>query len=258
MDCVVDYRSQTPRGGTPGPWRNQALRGWFRMSSLPHRGCSVEDCTNKHHSKGFCSKHLSRMQRRGTTEQNKVVRLCSVEGCKNLHRSGGLCLKHDQRMRRHGSMAEPATGPSFPERFWAKVNKNGPVHCELKTPCWLWTAYTGAAGYGRFGRQNAHRVSFLLTHGALTPGLEIDHICRVRNCVNPEHLQELTHQANVDRCLRVKNAESRDKYKTSKTSPKGHCPRGHAYDLVRKDGVRICRVCKNETNRLYRQRKAAK
>jgi hypothetical protein len=85
------------------------------------------------------------------------------------------------------------------ERFWAKVDKTD--------TCWLWTGYVHPKGYGRFypggGRGTqivyAHRFSFELAHGPMPEGMEADHLCRVRHCVNPEHLEAVTRRVNLDR-----------------------------------------------------------
>ena len=88
------------------------------------------------------------------------------------------------------------------DRFWEKVNKNGPVHPRLKTKCWLWTA-SKSNGYGQFGGpsgespERAHRVAWRLVTGVITSGFEICHECDVRACVNPSHLRLDTHRSNV-------------------------------------------------------------
>jgi len=77
-------------------------------------------------------------------------------------------------------------------RFWAKVNKT--------SECWDWTAMTERGGYGRFrihpdraGRMAlAHRVSYVIAHGALDDALELDHVCFNTRCVRPEHLRPVT------------------------------------------------------------------
>lgn len=85
------------------------------------------------------------------------------------------------------------------ERFWSKVNRQGPVHPKLKTRCWIWTAFTNPAGYGYFrlnGKsERAHRVAWLLTHGKW-PSPNALHACDVRNCVCPDHLFEGTQSDN--------------------------------------------------------------
>ena len=77
-------------------------------------------------------------------------------------------------------------------RFWMRVTKDY---------CWLWTGETATNGYGRAnidGRnQPAHRVAYEWLVGPVPDGLELDHLCAVRNCVNPVHLEPVTHQARA-------------------------------------------------------------
>jgi hypothetical protein len=86
------------------------------------------------------------------------------------------------------------------KRFWAKVNKFGPIHPVLKTRCWLWTAGINKHGYGTFtvngGYEFAHRMAWLITHGAW-PRPCCLHRCDVTSCVRPEHLFEGTRADNV-------------------------------------------------------------
>ena len=87
------------------------------------------------------------------------------------------------------------------ERFWPKVNLLG--------DCWLWLAYVNHGGYGRFrvgsmtdGTRrtvNAHRWAYEHLVGPIPEGLDLDHLCRVPGCVNPEHLEPVTHRENVAR-----------------------------------------------------------
>jgi hypothetical protein len=81
-------------------------------------------------------------------------------------------------------------------RFWPKVNKQG------LNGCWLWTGALNAQGYGKYGEGLAHRTAFILSVGSIPDGLQLDHLCRVRNCVNPDHLEPVTHLENVRRGLR--------------------------------------------------------
>lgn len=80
-------------------------------------------------------------------------------------------------------------------RFWARV--------ERSDSCWLWTGSTTKAGYGMFGAGRrgmgnlyAHRYSYEWAKGPIPAGLHIDHLCRVRNCVNPAHLEAVTQGEN--------------------------------------------------------------
>ena len=94
--------------------------------------------------------------------------------------------------------------PRLPQRFWNKV-KLGPGGC------WLWTAslkgpgYNTGRGYASFywaGKgQSGHRVAYEVLVGTIPDGLQVDHLCRVRRCVNPEHLEPVTHRENVRRGL---------------------------------------------------------
>jgi len=95
------------------------------------------------------------------------------------------------------------------ERFWEKVNKDGPLRPGMNSPCWEWIARIGTHGYGEFralGHNLAHRYSWSRENGSIPTGLDIDHICRNRACVNPGHL----------RCgPRKRNAENLDAAATS-------------------------------------------
>lgn len=82
------------------------------------------------------------------------------------------------------------------ERFWEMVNKT--------SNCWLWTGSTKSqGGYGRFviddnRRILAHRYAYELLVGPITDGMQLDHICRIRHCVNPEHLRVVTRKENME------------------------------------------------------------
>lgn len=140
-------------------------------------------------------------------------------------------------------------GLSLAERFWSKVDKNGPLPSWKPAlgPCWLWTAATFDDGYAAFkmasgrsgGRQRkAHIVSWELTRGAVPDGLQLDHLCRVRHCVRPDHLEPVTSQVNLLRSPITFNGVN---------AAKTHCPQSHPYDAVNtyltSGGGRACRAC---------------
>lgn len=82
----------------------------------------------------------------------------------------------------------------LPARFWSKVDRAG--------ECWQWTAATDRKGYARYlhgGRNSvAHRVSYEHLVGPIPTGMVLDHRCRNRSCVRPDHLQAVTHQLNLE------------------------------------------------------------
>lgn len=126
----------------------------------------------------------------------------------------------------------------LPRRFWNKVSPD-PV-----TGCWLWTAYTTPKGYGQFGvggrTRIAHRLVYEVLVGEILDGLVTDHLCRVRCCVNPAHIEPVTNQENVLRGLGPTAANAR----------KAHCKRGHEFtseNTYRDRKGRRCRTCGRES-----------
>lgn len=113
------------------------------------------------------------------------------------------------------------------ERFWSKVNKNGPTQPHMESPCWEWTASADRCGYGHIMTQEgvvgSHRVSAHLALG--TPlrdghgvhGTMVLHACDYRRCVNPAHLRTGTAAEN--------NQDTRDRGRVRLAPPRGvdHC-----------------------------------
>ena len=116
--------------------------------------------------------------------------------------------------------------------------------------CWEWKGYIGKDGYGVIkinGRlYKSHRLCYVIFKGDLNIDLVIDHACKNRSCVNPDHLREVTHRFN-----NVTNSISPIALNSLKT----HCKNGHEFTegntLMKKDGRR-CRSCKrnNEKGRV--------
>jgi hypothetical protein len=111
-------------------------------------------------------------------------------------------------------------------------------------------------GYGHIGTRDgghvqAHRLSYEIHKGPIPDGLVIDHLCRVRACVNPEHLEPVTHHENIARGIS----------RISENMVKTHCMRGHPFNEKNtywaKDGTeRVCRKCKTlHAGKYYRQNK---
>lgn len=124
------------------------------------------------------------------------------------------------------------------DRFWEKVNKTD--------TCWLWTAAQNGAGYGqlRVNRSSnvyAHRFAYELLVGPIPEGLQLDHLCRVRNCCNPDHLEAVTPKVNTNRSTASEANRARHAARTE-------CVNGHPFTddntwFEPKRGVRHCRVC---------------
>lgn len=72
------------------------------------------------------------------------------------------------------------------------------------TPCWIWELHRDEGGYGRTRNRPAHCVVYEERVGLIPDGLQLDHLCRVRECVNPDHLEPVTHLENVRRSRRAK------------------------------------------------------
>lgn len=129
------------------------------------------------------------------------------------------------------------------DRFWNKVDK---------TPgCWLWTGSV-AYGYGKFrdGRTVlAHRWAYESIRGPIPTGLVLDHLCKVKHCVNPDHLEAVTHAVNVRRAA-TGGVGSRAPKSGRARDAEGHfthCPNGHPMSgdnlYVRPNGARSCKRC---------------
>lgn len=132
-------------------------------------------------------------------------------------------------------------------RFWPKVRKT--------KHCWIWIGCVLKGGYGVFevrGRSLcAHRVSFLLSGKRLSKKLTLDHLCRNRRCVNPDHLEAVSMRVNALRGFGAPAVNAR----------KTHCVRGHELagtNLYPYEGVRLCKRCQNIRTRAYRRRLSEK
>lgn len=121
--------------------------------------------------------------------------ICSVEECGGLSHAFGMCAMHYRRWKRHGDTTalKRYNVGTAEQRFWAKVEKSD--------GCWNWIAGT-VTGYGlhSIGRKRvlAHRFSYELLVGPIPDGLQLDHRCHNRRCVNPDHLRPATNGQNVE------------------------------------------------------------
>lgn len=136
--------------------------------------------------------------------------------------------------------------PTIMERLWrySELRPNG---------CRIWTGALDRGGYGAINvggaKHKAHRLAYELLVGPIPDGLVIDHVCRNRDCINPAHLEPVTHEENKRRGARGGDWP--------------YCRKGHPYDddntRITTTGVRICRACHrdNEKKRRDAARKAA-
>lgn len=117
--------------------------------------------------------------------------------------------------------------------------------------CWLWTGYRNKDGYGIYRGRLAHRIAYIETHGSYPEGTVTDHLCRVRHCVNPEHLEAVTIGENVRRGQLSMLMKA--KHSTTINCPQGHLKSSdNLYLNQDKDGFprRSCKTCTKERRRL--------
>ena len=125
---------------------------------------------------------------------------------------------------------------------------------EPNSGCWLWLDCLNRGGYGVFynGTKNvlAHRFSYERVHGAIPKGKELDHLCRVPCCVNPDHLEAVTHKENVRRGRAGQVAILRKMERHS-------CRNGHLFSedntYHHPDGSRVCRTCERARKRIFQR-----
>lgn len=118
-----------------------------------------------------------------------------------------------------------------------------------ETSCWIWDRRPRAKGYGGVrvdGKtRSAHRAVYERLKGPIPDGLELDHLCCVRECVNPDHLEPVTTQENIRRS----NAPA------ALNARKTHCVHGHEFTAenthIRPTGARACRACMKAYSAAY-------
>lgn len=165
---------------------------------------------------------------------------CSIEGCIRPVKARGWCQTHYARFRRYGDPLhlERLRIDDPLESFLARVEKT--------EGCWIWQGTVMANGYGTGTGGLAHRWAWELFRGPIPEGLQIDHLCRVTRCVNPDHLEPVT--------AKVNNARSESP--SAIAGRRSHCAEGHEYteeNTYMYRGKRRCRTCNREKGRTARR-----
>lgn len=185
-------------------------------------------------------------------------RPCKISGCSRpvgYKGARGWCSKHYQRWMKTGHPLG-SNKPSAESRFFAKVRQLG--------DCWIWVASKDQSGYGMFSDANsrsksahthierAHRWSYTFLRAEIPDGLQLDHLCRNRACVNPWHLEPVTHLVNWERGISPWRLNDL----------KDECLQGHPFTpdntYHHPQGSRVCRACMAKHRQAYEQRQAEK
>ena len=119
----------------------------------------------------------------------------------------------------------------------------------MQDDCMLWAGVVLSNGYAkapdtilrRYRIRTMHRFMYMWSNGPLDADLVIDHICNTKLCINPDHLQQISSQANIRRSAIAPSVIN---------SKKTHCPRGHPYSHIDPSGSRRCRICHRNTMRI--------
>ena len=136
------------------------------------------------------------------------------------------------------------------ERFWARV--------DITDGCWLWTG-ASLRGYGKMWSgtytpaghpktMHVHRYSYELHVGLIPEGMDLDHLCRNRLCVRPDHLQPVTRRENIARGESI----------IARQIKQTHCIHGHEFteeNTYRHRGHRYCRTCREDVSRRRRRKR---
>ena len=164
--------------------------------------------------------------------------VCAAEWCdRPRYSSNGLCPMHYARWKRHGDAGVRMylRGAPVRERFMSHV-------VVQSNDCWQWVAHS-QRGYGMFKWDGhvyrAHQAAYMLWVGEIPPGLELDHLCCNKGCVNPQHLEPVTHRENMNRRRVVNQWDLRPR--------PTHCKRGHPFSeantRTKPNGARECKTC---------------
>lgn len=149
-------------------------------------------------------------------------RRCTIEGCARKLKCKGLCNLHYVRLQRNGT---------------TDIIRVPVEHLVTDDGCWLWQGGLNSSGYG------PHRRYYERANEPIPKGLTIDHLCKVRHCVNPEHMEVVSYQENLTRKFDA------------------ICSNGHQRTEMNTyfyNGQRMCRTCRASAARLFRARRSGR
>jgi len=157
-------------------------------------------------------------------------------------------------------MTDNSRAPLAPRPLAKRVHTWIKKYSSCSGECWLWQGTTDRNGYGYVGVHGrtipVHRVVYEFFVGTVPDGLEIDHLCRRRNCINPFHLRPVTHEENMARAI---GCGQYDRSTAGITSDQTHCSRRHrltkSNTLVKASGQIICLTCRKDNQKAYQKRK---
>jgi hypothetical protein len=143
---------------------------------------------------------------------------------------------------------------SLPAKLSERIKLQPCVNRPVKDDCWMWTGGHNSAGYGQLmwnGRRDrmAHKVVYSLFFGEVPEGLEVDHLCLVPACVNPNHLEAVTRLENLRRSHTTGHGNG----------TRTHCRRGHEFtdaNTYAWRGKRLCRECGYLRQRVWNKKKS--
>lgn len=195
----------------------------------------------------FYAHHLSfRMFRGPRPSSSLLASLCPNKECVNPFHFESV----DPESSEKPAVIQAKYEVTSRERFWSKVEKS-------EGGCWSWSASCNMDGYGQFlyhGKMcRSHRIAYTWIKGEIPVGFELDHVCRNRKCVNPEHLEAVDHRTNSIRAMIA----------TGVKAGATHCVNGHPFNDantgIRKTGSgRYCKVCSRRSgDRSYEKHRVA-
>jgi hypothetical protein len=228
--------------------------------------CSIENCGNKYHAKGFCQKHYRKNKRLGDPLAKKEKQSCSIENCENKYAAKGFCQKHYNNNKNHG---DPLAGKNSQNKAGTKeyIYENSEIDINN---CWLWKR-SKIKGYGKSDFKGktikAHRLSYLTFVGEIPNNLHVLHNCDNPVCVNPKHLFLGTNQDNMnDKVNKNRQAKGEDngssklvqkkvnEIRTLWSAELAERAKGKDFQLTQKELAKRFRVDRTTINRIINNR----